>query len=373
LALSVVLLAGAGLTIQTLNHLNRVDLGFTPAQVLTARLAPRDRPEAFFTDLLAGVRSIPEVSMAAAASHVPMGPGNLSLHVFPVGEARIAATESVQADWRIVTDGYFGAIAAPILAGRDFTTRDNENAPKVIIVNQTLARIVWGERDPVGRQLDLGGGGGTPATVVGLVRDMRHHNPATAAAPTYYVPAAAGVWGDMTLVIRTEADAATLMPRIRAEVARIDPALPVYDINTMEALMRKKLAPQRLVAGVLTAFGALALLLAVLGVYGVMAFSSRQRAREVAIRLALGATRRNVIWALVSDGGALVAAGAAIGLAGAIPLSRLLRGVVTDVIPGDPVTFAAAVGVLAMAALLACYLPAYRTSRISPIETLRGD
>ena len=373
LALSVVLLAAAGLTIRTLNQLNRVDLGFTPTQVLTARLAPQARPEAFFTDLLARVRSIPDVAMAGAASHVPMGPGNLSLHVFPVGEARIAATESVQADWRIVTDGDFGAMEVPILGGRDFTARDDDNAPKVIIVNQTLARMVWGERDPVGRQLDLGGGGGTPATVVGLVRDMRHHNPAVAPGPTYYVPAAAGVWGAMTLVIRTDADAATLMPRIRAQVAAIDPALPVYDINTMDALMRKKLAPQRLVAGVLTGFGALALLLAVLGMYGVMAYSTRQRAREAAIRIALGATRGNVIWSLVRDGGVLVGAGAAIGLAGAVPLSRLMGSVLADVSLGDPLTLAAAVGVLMVTALLACYLPAYRTARISPIETLRAD
>jgi putative ABC transport system permease protein len=373
LALSVVLLAAAGLTVRMLNHLNQVDLGFTPSQVLTAKLAPRDRPEMFFTDLLARVRAIPGVVMAGGASHVPMTPGNLSLHVFAVGDARIAATESVQADWRIVTDGYFGAMEAPVLAGRDFSTRDDENAPKVIIVNQALARLVWGDRDPVGRQLDLGGGGGTPATVVGLVRDMRHHNPAVEPSPTYYVPAARGVWGDMTLVIRTDSDAATLMPRIRAQVAAIDPTLPVYDINTMDAIMRQRLAPQRLTAGVLTGFGALALLLAVIGIYGVMAYSTRQRAREAAIRLALGATRRSVIWSLVREGGGLVALGAAIGLAAAVPALQLMGNLLTNVGDGEPVTLAASVGVLAAAALLACYLPAWRTSRLNPIQTLRGD
>ncbi len=373
LALSVILLAAAGVTVQTLDHLSHVDPGFTASLVLTARIAPRDRPEKFFADLLARVRAIPDVAMAAAASHAPMAPGNLSLHVFPVGEARIAATESVQADWRIVTDGYFGAMETPLLAGRDFSARDDGNAPKVIIVNQTLARLVWGEREPVGRQLDLGGGGGTPATVVGLVRDMRHHNPAVAPAPTYYVPAAAGVWGTMALVIRTDTDAASLMPRIRAQVAALDPALPVYDINTIETLMRRKLAPQRLVAGVLTGFGVLALLLAVLGIYGVMAYATRQRARESAIRLALGATRRNVIWSLVREGGWLVAVGAIIGLAGAIPALQLIDSLFTDVSPGDPLTLAVAVGVLAVAALLACYVPAHRTARINPIQTLRGD
>ncbi|MEO6223338.1 MAG: ABC transporter permease [Vicinamibacterales bacterium] len=373
LALSVILLAAAGVTVRTLNHLNQVDLGFTPSQVLTARIAPRDRPELFFSDLLARVRALPDVVKAGATSHAPMAPGNLSLHVFPVGEARLAATESVQADWRVVTDSYFAAIDAPILSGRDFSTRDNDNAPKVIIVNQTLARLVWGDRDPVGRQLDLGGGGGKPATVVGLVRDMRHHDPAVQPTPTYYVPAAAGVWGTMTLVIRTSTDAATLMPRVRAQVAALDPSLPVYDINTMDALMRQKLAPQRLVAGVLTGFGVLALLLAVLGIYGVMAYATRQRARESAIRLALGATRPKVIRSLMGEGGRLVAVGAIIGLAAAIPALQLIGNLLPDVNPGDPLTLVAAVGVLAAAALLACYVPAHRTARISPIETLRGD
>jgi putative ABC transport system permease protein len=373
LALSVVLLAAAGLTIRTLSHLNRVELGFTPSQVMTARLAPRDRPEAFFADLLARVRAIPEVAMAGAVSNAPMSEGNLSLHVFPVGDARIAPTESVQADWRIVTDGYFGAMETPLLAGRDFSAKDDERAPKVIIVNQTLARMVWGNRDPIGRQLDLGGGGGEPATVVGLVHDMRHHNPAVAPAPTYYVSAARGVWGAMTLVVRTGADAATLIPRIREHVTALDPSLPVYDITTMDALMRQRLAPQRLTAGVLTGFGALALLLAVLGIYGVMAYSTRQRAREAAIRLALGATRRNVIWSLVREGGALVAAGATVGLAAAVPLSRLMEGLLTAVRPADPLTLTVAVGVLSAAALLACYIPARRTAHISPVQTLRGD
>jgi len=272
-----------------------------------------------------------------------------------------------------VTDGYFGAMETSVLAGRDFTARDDDNGPKVIIVNESLARVVWGDRDPVGRQLDLGGGGGTPATVVGLVRDMRHHNPAVAPSPTYYVPAAGGVWGAMTLMIRTEADAATLLPRIRAEVAALDPALPVYDINTMDAILRQRLAPQRLVAGVLMAFGALALLLAVVGLYGVMAYSTRQRARECAIRLALGATRWNVIWSLVREGGGLVAAGAAIGLGAAVLLTPMMRSLLTDVSPGDPLSLAVAVGVLAAAALLACYLPAHRTARANPIETLRGE
>lgn len=360
LALSVVLLGVAGLTVRTLTDLYAVDLGFTPQRIVTAKVAPRERPEAFFLALLERVRALPEVKMAGAASSAPMAPGNLSLNVFPVGPARLAPTDSIQADWRIVTDGYFGAMETPVLAGRDFTSRDDESGPKVIIVNETLARSMWGEVDVVGRQLDLGGGGGDPANVVGVVRDMRHHEPGRAPSPTYYVPAAGGVWGSMTLVVRTDLDADALIPGIKSAVASLDPTLPVYAVHTMETLVRKRLAPQRTVAMVLTTFGALALVLAVLGIYGVMSFVTRQRSREAAIRLALGATRGRVILPMVHEGARLVGAGALLGAVVGLPFANaqmLLWAVV----------------VLASTALLACYLPAYRVSRVDPVTALRGD
>lgn len=373
LALSIVLLTIAGLTVRTLTDLYAVDLGFTPERIVTAQVAPRERPEAFFTALLERVRALPEVRLAGAASSAPMTAGNFSLNVFPVGPARLALTDSIQADWRIVTDGYFGAMETPLLAGRDFTSRDDENGPKVIIVNETLARMMWGESNAVGRQLDLGGGGGDPATVVGVVRDMRHRDPGVAPSPTYYVPAASGVWGSMTLVVRTDADPAALIPSIKAAVASIDPSLPVYAVHTMDALVRKRLAPQRTVAGVMTTFGALALVLAVLGIYGVMSFVTRQRGRDAAIRLALGATRWRVMRPMIKEGAWLVAAGALAGVAAAVPVMRLMRSVLADIPAADPGMLAGAVVLLAAAALGACYLPARRVSRVDPVSALRGD
>lgn len=373
LALSVVLLTVAGLTVRTLTDLYAVDLGFTPSRIVTAQVAPRDQPEAFFAQLLERVRVLPGVTAAGAASSAPMTDGNLSLNVFPVGPARIAATESIQADWRIVTDGYFGAMETPVLAGRDFTSRDDDNGPKVIIVNETLARMMWGEGSAVGRQLDLGGGGGEPATVVGLVRDMRHREPGVPPSPTYYVPAARGVWASMTLAVRADGDALALIPQIKTAVASLDPTLPLYAVHTMEAIVRKRLAPQRTVAIVLSAFGALALLLAVLGIYGVMSFVTRQRSREAAIRLALGATRRRVMGPLVKEGAMLVGAGALVGLVATVPVIRLLRSTIPDIPAADPRMLVVAIGVLAAAALVACYLPARRVSRVDPVTALRGD
>jgi putative ABC transport system permease protein len=373
LALSVVLLTAAGLTIRTLNHLATVDLGFTPDRMLTVRVAPRDRPEQFVAALLERVRALPGVSSAGAASSAPMTPGNLSLNVFPVGEAQVAPTESVQAEWRIVSDGYFAAMETQILAGRDLSVRDDDNAPKAIVVNQTLARVMWGDRNPVGRQLDLGGGGGEPATVVGLVRDMRHHDPGVAAAPAYYVPAARGIWDGMTIVIRTAVAADALLPRIRAEVAALDPALPVFEVHTMDALVGAQLAPQRMAALVLTVFGGFAMLLAVIGIFGVMASVTRQRTRDAAIRLALGATRWAVIRPLAREGSLLVGIGVLAGLAVAIPLTRLMRNLLAGIGPNDPLSLGMAVSVLTVSALIACYLPVWRTSRVNPIEALRGD
>ena len=382
LALSVVLLAAAGLTIRTLDRLQNVALGFAPERILTVRVAPRERPEAFVTALLDRVRALPGVYTAGAVSSAPMSPGNFSLHVFPVGEAQLAPTESVQADWRIVSDGYFRAMGTPLLAGRDFTTRDDEDAPKVIVVNQTLARVIWGDRDPIGRQVDLGGGGGDPATVVGLVGDMRHHDPGVPASPSYYVPAAGGVWGAMTFVVRATPDvrgvsgandASTLVPRIRDAVAGLDTSLPVFDVALLESLVAKQVAPQRLTAGVMASFGALALVLAALGIYGVMAFTTRQRMREAAIRLALGDTRWGVIRPFVREGARLVTVGVIAGLLVAWSLTQLLRSQLVDLIPAEPWPLAAAAATLGVVAMIACVLPAWRVATVNPNEALRGE
>jgi putative ABC transport system permease protein len=373
LAMSIVLLAGAGLTLRTLARLNTMDLGFAPGRILTMQVAAGRHPEIFFAALVERLRALPPVARIAAVSGAPMTPGNLSLNLFPVGPASIPPTESVQADWRVVTTDYFATLGTPLLAGRDFTPHDDGHAPKVIIVNQTLARRMWGDANPIGKQADLGGGGGEPATVIGLVRDVRNHNPAIPPAPTYYVSAYRGVWGPMTLVIRTNADADQLVPLVRSEVAALDPSLPVFDVATLDSFVRSQLAPQRLIASLLGGFSLLAVALAALGIYGVMAYAAGQRTREIALRLALGARRRDVIRPLIRDGLAMTATGIALGLAAAVPLTRLMRSVLTDVSPYDPLSFASAVGLLSVAALMACYVPARRMLRVDPVKALRGD
>jgi putative ABC transport system permease protein len=373
LSLSIVLLAASGLMLRTLDWLNRTDLGFVPDRIVTAQVAPRTNPEAFFATLVARVQQLPGVVGAGATSGAPMTSGNTSLNVYAVGASLVAPTASVQSDWRSVSAGYFGAMQISLLAGRDFTPRDDGEAPKVVVVNETLARGLWGNESPIGRQLDLGGGGGEPATIIGLVRDVRSQNPAEPARPTYYVSAYRGVWGPMTLVIRTSDAAETLLPLVRSEVRALDPLLPVFGVRTMTDLVAAQLAPQRLVAGLLSGFAALALLLAIVGIYGVMAYSTSQRTLEVGIRIALGAERRDVLRALVRDGTLLIAAGAALGLLMALPAMQLLRGLLTGVSPFDPLTFLVTTLLLVVSALAACYLPARRASRVDPLRALRGE
>jgi putative ABC transport system permease protein len=205
---------------------------------------------------------------------------------------------------------------------------------------------------------------------------MRHHAPGTPPAPSYYVPAAGGVWGAMTFVVRTTpevADVATLVPRLRTAVADLDESLPLFDVQPLTSLVARQIAPQRLASGVLTSFGALALILAAIGIYGVMAFTARQRAREAAIRLALGDTRWGVARPLLRDGGRLVATGLVSGLFAAWWLTRATQSRLAYVDAPDPWTLTTAAAVLGIAALVACVVPAWRVSNVNPIQALRGD
>jgi hypothetical protein len=241
-------------------------------------VAPLASPEAFVSTLIDRVRQLPDVAAVGATSGAPMATSfNTSLNVYPVGPARIPPHESIQADFRSVTAGYFGAMMTPMLAGRDVAPHDHDRAPKVIVVNETLAARLWGEASPLGQQVDLGGGGGEPATVIGVVRDVRGHDPALAARPTYYTSAYRDVWGPMTLAIRTDTAADRILPLVRDEVRALDPTLPVFEVKTMEDVVSARLAPQRLITSLLAGFAAIALLLAVIGQYGVMAYATAQR------------------------------------------------------------------------------------------------
>jgi predicted permease len=312
------------------------------------------------------------VQAVGVTSGAPMNTFNTSLNVFPSGPASIPQTESIQSDWRIVDAEYFRTMEIPIVKGRSFTINDDEHAQKVVIVNETLARMLWGDEDPVGRRVSPGGGDDY-STVIGVAGDTRSHTPALAPSPAYYMSAYNGIWGPMTLMIRTAGPANAIVSSVRSEVKALDPTLPVFEIKSMDDLLRERVTPQRTVAGLLMSFAGVALVLAAVGVYGVMAFSARQRTREVGVRIALGAQRLDVLAPLMRDGATLIVTGAALGLALAFGTTQFMRGLLTDVGPGDPLTFVAATLVLAVVSLGACYVPARRALKVHPIVVLRSE
>ncbi|MEO8074852.1 MAG: ABC transporter permease [Acidobacteriota bacterium] len=372
LALSIVLLTAAGLMLRTLDRLHRMDLGFNAGNILTLEVTPTGNPVPFFTALRDRVQSLPGVRAVAVTSGAPMTTFNTSLNVFPVGPAIVPATKSIQSHWRIVTAEFFRAMEIPVLKGRVFTPQDTGKNGKVVIVNQTLATMLWGDGDPIGRRVSPGGGDDY-STVIGVVADIRSHNPASAPIPSFYMSGYAGMWGSMTLVVRADGDPRGLAPAIRGEVRALDPTLPVFNVKTMEDLVRERVAPQRTVAGLLVSFAVLALILAAIGIYGLMAFATSQRTREVGIRKALGAQQLDVLGPLLREGLLLVAAGTGLGVVLALGVTRAMRGMLTGVGPTDPLTFGVTALLLTAVTLLACYVPARRASRINPLEALRGE
>jgi putative ABC transport system permease protein len=374
LALSIVLLTVAGVLVRTFERLQRTDLGFRSEQLLTARLGPFDGSggKTLVENLIERVRVLPQVTAVGAISNAPMAAYNTSNHVFPVGPATIATTESIQSEWRIVTEDYFRAMQIPVVRGRAFARTDDGGTGRVVIVNQALARQLWGDEDPIGRQINPGGGK-TYSTVVGVVGDVRSRDPAQPPQPGYYLSAHRSLWGPMTLTVRTRGNALDLVPQLRTELRALDPTLPLFDVQTMEELIDRRLAPQRTVTVLLGAFAALALTLAVTGLYGVMAHATGQRTREVGIRMALGAQRADVVRPLVTHGARLIVAGSIGGLVLALVVGALLRGKFEQISAVDPVALSAATLLLGGVSLLACYLPARRASRLDPLIALRTE
>jgi predicted permease len=372
LALSIVLLAAAGLMLRTLDRLHRTELGFTTTNVLTLQVGPPRNQVEFFTMLRERVAALTGVQAVAVTSGAPMTTFNTSLNIVPVSPALIPPTESIQSHWRLVTAEFFEALQIPVLKGRVFTPQDKHETQKVIIVNRTLATMLWGDEDPIGKRVSPGGGDDY-STVIGVVGDIRSHTPANAPIPTFYMSAYRGMWSPMTLVIRTAGDPRAVIPGVRSAVKSLDPSLPVFNITTMDGLVRERVARQRATAALLAAFASIALTLAAMGIYGVMAYATSQRTREVGIRKALGARHFDVIAPLLRDGVVLVIAGTGLGLAVALIVSRSMRGMLTGVGPNDPLTFAGTAMILAIVTLFACYIPARRAARTSPLEALRGE
>ena len=386
-AFAVVLLAAGGLLIRSFVRLASTNPGFdAPHAVTAATSLPassyRGGPEvrAFYERLLDRLRAVPGIGAVAVATDLPLSVRER--RVFTI-ETPVASTASlsrtVAADW--VTAGYFGVIGSRIVSGRPLTDADTQTAEPVALVNETLARRFWPGQDPVGQRIAWGlpASHGPWMRIVGVVADIKlaglaaETEPETWQSWTQLPDGPMGFYRNLRIMARSDLGTEALVTAIRHEVHAIDPALPVTEVQTLDEVTRASVAPQRFNAALLGGFAAVAMLLAALGIAGVLAISVAQRTQEIGIRLALGAMPQTVTRMLVREGMLLVAAGLAIGLPAALAAARLLRSLLFETAPHDFVSFASAAAVLCLVALAACAIPALRASRVSPVNALRID
>jgi predicted permease len=381
-ALSLVLLTGAALLVQSFVRLSHINPGFRVDGLLTARVqvqpARYDTPEGssgFFTNLVGRITALPGVQSAAAVSLLPLAGGGIGTSFHRADQPVPAPGQSPATDVRPVTPGFFRTMGIPQVLGRDFTSADRVESPLVAIVNETLAARHLGGENPLGKRLNvfIGPPDRRVFEVVGVVGDIKLATLDGDVRPTVYIPHTQLAMGFMTLVARTANNPLLLVPGVSAAVHQMDPELPLADVRTMDAVVDATLARPRIVAVLLTVFAVMALALASVGVYGLMAYSVAQRTQEIGVRMALGATADSVFGMVIGQALRLVGIGVATGLACAAGLTRLLATLLYETEPLDPVTFIGTAVLLTIVAMLASFVPAWRGTRIAPIQALHAE
>jgi putative ABC transport system permease protein len=387
MGLAVLLLLGAGLMLRSLEALMNIDLGFDARQVLTAQLRPPEasyeKPEqvvALYRTILERVRAINGVRSAGIVRSLPLaasiGDWGLSVegYVPPPGD-------NAKGDWQVISEGALEALGERIVRGRAIASTDTANALPVALVNETMARMYWRNADPIGKRIRMGSNNPRRPwmTVVGIVKNVRHNGVTAAVKGKFYVPYAqfpsstGFAARNVTLVVRGGGQPLALLGPIRAEVARLDANLPIANVRTMTDVVKASLATPRLTGLLLSTFAGLALFLAAVGVSGVLAYLVNRRRREIGIRMALGASRANVLGLVVGRGMTFAGAGIASGVLAALLLTRVMSGLIYGVGPRDPLTFAVATFVLLAIAAAACAVPGLRATRFDPLEALRSE
>jgi putative ABC transport system permease protein len=382
LAIAVVLLVGAGLLIQSLWRLRQVSPGFNPHNILTFVVGIPEvkysstKQAQFYRDLVSRIEALPGVSSASAIVPLPLSGDRYSIS-FEVEGRPVARGDQPSADFFAIGPGYFQTMGIPLIKGRGFTERDDRQAPPVIIVNETFARKHFPNEDPIGKRIKPGisTDEDKPAMreIIGMVADVKNRNLSSDMRPGYFLPAAQIPFNQMTVLVRTSSDPQSLVTTVQREVTAMDKELPVFNIKTMDEYISASVAAPRFNTTLLGIFAAVALVLTIVGLYGVMSYSVAQRTNEIGIRLALGAQTSDVLRLIVSQGLKLVSLGLALGLIGALTLMKLISTLLFGVTTKDPVTFAAVAVLLGIVALLACYIPARRAARVDPMEALHYE
>jgi putative ABC transport system permease protein len=380
-ALSLMLLVSAGLLIRSFLQLVKTDAGFNSENLMTMSLVLpaakyKDEPQraAFYSELVRRVEALPGVTSAALVNHLPLGGSNSSTSFLVEGIPEPPPGQEFDGRYRVCTPNYFQTMGIAVLKGRSFSEQDKAGSQPVIIVNETLARKYWPNTDPIGKRMRYTG----PLEqnpwmqVVGVVQDVKHelNLPVTA---DYYVPHAQDAWQSMVLVAKTKVEPAAMAAPIRQQVWAIDKDQPVFDVKTMREVRAISLALHSFSSVMLSIFAGVALLLAAIGIYGVMFYAVTQRTQEIGIRMALGARAVDVLKLVVRNGMSLALIGVVVGLAGAFALTRLLASLLVGVTPTDVGTFSIVTLGLLLVALLACYIPARRATKVDPLVALRYE
>jgi putative ABC transport system permease protein len=378
-ALALLLLTGAGLMMKSFVRLLEVNPGFDPSHTLTLTLSlwgPKsaDAPAiAFFDQVLERVQALPGVESAGIVSQLPLG-GNLDMYgVHVEGKSLANPEEDPSADRYSITPGYLRAMHIQLLGGREFDERDVRTSPMVALVNESMARQFWPGEDPVGKRFRMGDTKGPWKTVVGVVGDVLHKGLDAPHSIQVYLPNTQFTDSMVVLAVRTSNDPRSLAAAVRSEIAALDPQVPISEVATMDEVVSASVANQRFGALLFLLFGAIALVLTAVGIYGVISYGVAQRTHEIGIRLALGAKRREVLSMVVSEALKPALLGAALGLSAAFGLTRLLTRLLYNVKPTDPLVFAGVLLLLISVALLASYIPARRATRVDPMVALRYE
>jgi predicted permease len=386
IAVAVALLVGAGLLARTFYSLVQVDLGVDLDRVQTFSLTlPDDRYKeparraAFVRDLMDALSTRPDIDTAGAAFGVPMAGFTYSITAFERDGQRLSSADQnrLVLQMRVVTPDFFRAMGMRVVRGRGPSVSDSTGTPPVVVLNERAAKLLWPEGDAVGRRVTLGtrlglGGDRVGGEVVGVVNDVHDVGPANAPRPTLYAVHAQFPTDYLTVVVKPRGDVPGLVDSLRQSVANLDPNLPLYAVRTMEELAGATVAQPQLYLQLLGLFAALALVLASVGVYGAMAHTVGTRTREIGIRMALGATRREVVGMVLRHAGAIALMGVVIGLAVVFAARRRLEDVVFGVTPTDALTYAVAAVAMFAVAWLAAWIPARRAARIDPVRALRA-
>ncbi len=399
IALSLVLLVGAGLMIRSFISLQHVDAGINPEGVLTmyialpgAKYRAPEKRIAFFSQLLERVRAIPGVQSAGSNSGLPLSGNNWGRSMTVEGFPVLSVGEAPTINHCVISPGYFSAMGIPILKGRDFDERDSRDAPKVpqlaaqdqvmsgpspgvTIIDERLAREYWPDSDPIGKRIRFGPPEDNEPwhTIVGVVGDVRHRRLDASTGESVYLPFAQMPIGGSGLAIRTSGRPESLITAVRGQVKQLDPDLPLTRVMPMTEVVARSVWQPRLYTALFGVFAAVALILATVGIYGVMSYAVTQRTREIGLRMALGAQRQDVLKLVVGQGVLLATIGVGVGLGAAVALTRLMSSLLFGVTATDPITFVAVSVVLAGVALGACFVPARRAAKVDPMVALRYE